>query len=347
MHRSGASLLKRTLDGWSGAPWIVAYHRVVEDFAMAAAESIPATLISRAMLERQLDWIGRRFEFVSLDDIDDRLRRGARFRRPAAAVTFDDGYADVYEQAFPILKARGIPAALFVVSDLIDTRTPPLFDRLHLLLRRAWGRWPSPGTELARLIADTGLDVPKSFADGGPPEPLRATRVLLEGLKAASLGRLAAALRERVGWDDEAAARHRPLSGAMLRALSAAGMTIGSHSRTHALLTLEDSRTVVEEATGSRRALEASVGTPVRHFAYPNGWFDGTTIAAVQAAGYRCAYTSCRHRDPSRPRLTLPRTLLWENSGLDASDRFSPAVMGCQADGTFPWLAGCPLAHPL
>lgn len=346
MRWSGASLVKRTLDGWSGAPWIVAYHRVVDDFASAAADSIAATLISRAMLERQLDWIGSRFDFVSLDEVASALERGAAFRRPAAAVTFDDGYADVYEHAFPLLKSRGIPAALFVVSDLIGTGTPPLYDRIHLLLIRAWARWPSPMRHLARLAADRGLDLPASpEEDGAPLDPPRAMRLLLERLPQSRLERLASDLEAEVGWDENAAAGHRPLTWEMLREMRSAGITIGSHTRTHPLLTREAPEKVRDETAGSRRDLEARLGVAVRHFAYPNGWFDGTTIAAVEAAGYRCACTSCHHRVPGRPHLSLPRTLLWENSGLGAFGGFSPAVMGCQADGTLPRIAGCRLAH--
>src|SRR5262245_47685260 len=156
---SGASLAKRTLDGWSGRPFIAGYHRVVEDFEREAKDSIPAILIGRAMLERQIDWIGRRFEITSLDEIESRLVQGTGWRRPAAAITFDDGYADVFEQAFPLLKARGIPAAIFVVSDLIGTETPPLFDRLDHLLARAWTRWRDPIRGLSPLVADYGLDL--------------------------------------------------------------------------------------------------------------------------------------------------------------------------------------------
>jgi peptidoglycan/xylan/chitin deacetylase (PgdA/CDA1 family) len=343
---TGASLVKRTLDGWSGRPFIVGYHRVVEDFARASEDSIPSILISRAMLERQIEWIARRFDLASLDEIEARLMTGAGWRRPAAAITFDDGYADVYEQAFPLLKARGIPAAVFVVSDLIGTATPPLFDRLHHLLARAWTRWPGPIRRLAPLVAHHGLDLLRaSGGDPAPADPQLVLRILLETLPQSGLERLAAALAAEVGWDESVVARHRPLTWEMLREMRAAGITVGSHSRTHPLLTLEGRDRVREEIAGSRRDLESRLDAPVRHFAYPNGWFDEGTLEAVEAAGYRSAYTSCHHRDPGRPLMTVPRVLLWENAGLGVSGSFSPAVMGCQADGTLPRVAGCRLVH--
>src|SRR5689334_11060495 len=115
-------------------PFIAGYHRVVENFEESARRSIPSMLISGGTFEKQLDWIGRRFRFVSLDEIGLHLADGRPFAKPAAAITFDDGYADVYRYAFPILKRKGIPAAVFVVTELIGTRTPLLHDRLYARL---------------------------------------------------------------------------------------------------------------------------------------------------------------------------------------------------------------------
>ena len=333
---SGASLLRRTVSGRSGSPWVVGYHRVVEDFTRSARTSIPAMLISRAMLERHLDWIGRRFDFVSLDEIAASHEGGRRFRRPAAAVTFDDGYHDVYEMAFPLLKAKGIPAAIFVVTDLIGTAQIPLFDRLHLALLRAREGGPSPPARLARIIPALGLEVARlRHPSAGAEDPLRLTRLLLEALAREDLERAVGALE----------GERRPLSWDMLRDMRRSGITIGSHTRGHALLTLENEERVLEETVGSRRVLEERLGAPALHFAYPNGWFDARTIATVRRAGYRSASTSCRHRDPAHPLLTLPRTILWENSSLGMFGRFSPAVLGCQADGTFDRPGSCPQIH--
>ncbi len=341
---SGTSLLRRRLNGRSGTPWIVGYHRVVEDYARSARRSIPAMLVSRAMLRRHLDWIGRRFDVVPLDEIVPRGGRGGRFRRPAAAITFDDGFRDVYELAFPLLKAKGMPAAIFVVTSLVGTSGVPLFERLYLALLRARNTSQSPSGRLRRIVAALGLEV-EGLADAAPGagDPLRLTRRILEGLRRDDLALLVEALEKEVGVDEEALRERRPLDWDMLKEMRRSGVTIGSHTRRHAVLTLESEKRVQEETVGSRRDLEERLGAAVHHFAYPNGWFDDATVAAVQAAGYSFAYTSCRHRDPAHPHLTLPRTLLWEKSSLGMFGTFSPAVMGCQADGTFDRSGLCPL----
>src|ERR1041385_315744 len=116
-------------------PFIVCYHRVVDNFKHSAMTAIPSMLISTRMFERQIEWLAKRFSFLSLDEIGSHIESGHQFQTPVAAVTFDDGYSDVYHHAYPLLKRKGIPATFFVVTGLIDSNRPQIFDRLYLLLR--------------------------------------------------------------------------------------------------------------------------------------------------------------------------------------------------------------------
>ena len=343
---SGVSAARRALRGTAREPWIVSYHRVVEDFAASSATSIEPMLIDRKMFVRHLDWITARYDCVSLDDLGARLERGAGLRRPTAAITFDDGYSDVYHHAFPILKTRGIPASVFVISALIGTPRPPLFARLHLRLLDVRRTWPARAELLASVLARLG---PTSAAiarrDRPAPDPHDLMRLLLEELPQPEIERALETLAGDAGAETGAEDGRRPMTWEMLEEMRRAGMTIASHSRTHPLLSRENPDTLRDEIAGSRSDLKSRLGVDVLHFAYPNGWFNAATVEAVAQAGYRWAYTSCRHRDPAYPRLTLPRTLLWQNSALAAFGTFSPAVMGCHADGLFERLSGCPVNH--
>ena len=343
---SGVSSLKRALGGGPGMPWIVTYHRVVEDFDRSAQTSLAAMLTSRRMFERHIDWIAAHFDCLSLDEIGTRLQNGLGFQRPAASVTFDDGYSDVYHHAFPILRKKGIPAAVFVVSSQVGTPKVPVHDRLHLLLGRAGAISGDPVGVLERAlsaagIASSGLD----RSVGEAPDRHARLRLLLENLPHSNLECLVAALEEEVGVAQDDLAELCPLTWEMLAEMHRADITIGSHTRTHPLLTRERKDRVLDETAGSRRELSARLGCDVHHFAYPNGWFDTSTVDAVADAGYRWAYTSCRHRDPSHPLLTLPRSLLWECSALGLLGDFSPAVMSGQAEGLFERASGCRLNH--
>lgn len=75
-----------------------------------------------------------------------------------------------------------------------------------------------------------------------------------------------------------------------LRELIAAGMTIGSHSRSHPYLTqIQDKAVLWDEIYGSKRTLERNLGTTVHEFAYPFGQYNATVMDLVQKAGYIAA----------------------------------------------------------
>jgi peptidoglycan/xylan/chitin deacetylase (PgdA/CDA1 family) len=83
--------------------------------------------------------------------------------------------------------------------------------------------------------------------------------------------------------------RRALLSAAQLRLLADEGMTIGSHTCSHARLTEVDADAAQAEIADSRRELEDLLGREVAHFAYPYGLFDPSVREMVVRAGYRSA----------------------------------------------------------
>ena len=327
-----------------GRPLVIGYHRVVDDFATAAATVMPTMLTGRTMFERHLDAIGRHFQFVSLDDIGDRLERGVPFARPVAAVTFDDGYRDVYEHAFPTLKRKGIPATVFVVTDLVDGSDWQVHDRLYSLLAKAYPTWDNPRRGLRCLLNDVAIpaaDIMPSRAD--TQNPYAAVSALLPRLSQRQVDDLFTGLQARVG--APAGAVPLPLTWDMVADMRQAGMTIGSHTRTHVWLANESPERIDDELRGSKAELEQRLGGRVDHFAYPGGQFTPRVVDAVARAGYRFAYTACQHSCSTHPSLTLERLLLWEGSSIDAHGAFSPAILGCQAHGLWPPARRCARTH--
>ncbi len=345
-HSTRADELMGMLAGSKRMPLVVGYHRVVEDFAAEAQRAMPAMLTSCGMLERHLEWIGRRFRFVSLDELGERVERGGEFDGPVAAVTFDDGYRDVYENAFPLLQGKGIPAAVFVVTDLIGTSRVQIYDRLYLLLEQAFSRRESPRRALGGLLDRLGMRLREiERMMNGAASFSTVTRALLRALPQGEVYRVIEALEAEVELPEAKLKGLLPLTWEMVEEMHQAGMTIGSHTRTHALLANESRERVLDEIAGSRRELERRLGIAIHHLAYPDGRFTAATVRAVAASGYRFAYTTCTHRDPNDPLLTIPRMLLWENSCLDPSGRFSQAIMSCQVHGVFNFLGSCGQDH--
>lgn len=344
---SGAARLLSAASGWQSAPPVIAYHRVVADFAAHAQSTVPSMLVDAHMLEQQLDWMGRRFRFVSLDELGSQLESGGVPKRAVAAITFDDGYRDFYEQAFPLLWRKGIPTALFVVTDLMGTSRLQLHDRLYLAIGRALTASSCARRDFGHFLLGLGIHLPRlGHLNGAEGDAGAIARTLQDHLPQAELLRVSDALQAQLGPDGgETPAALLPLSWEMLAEMHAAGLTIGSHTRTHALLTNESPARALEETAGSRREIEHRLGITVHHFAYPAGRFDSRVVSATGAAGYRFAYTTCPHRDPAHPLLTVPRRVLWQNSGLGAFDRFSRTMMSCQVTTPLDFRGRCRQEH--
>jgi peptidoglycan/xylan/chitin deacetylase (PgdA/CDA1 family) len=325
-------------------PLILGYHRVVEDYAQASLTEMPSMLISRAMFDRHIEWIGRSFRFASLDEIGEHLSSGQPFSEPVAAITFDDGYRDVYENAFPTLKRKGIPAAMFVVTDLIDRPLWQTHDRLYCAVERAFSTWDDPRRRLFDVM--TGLQIPTAqlFRNRAAlTSSMAAVSTLVSVLPQADVIRLMDALESDVARN----ATEIPLSvtWSMLHEMRQSGITIGSHTRTHVSLPMETVAAIDDELQGSKRVLEKTLGQPVNHFAYPGGQFTPEVVEALQRAGYEYAYTACPHIDPRRRHLTLERLLLWEGSSIDAEGEFSSAVFNCQIHDLWPPARRCGRTH--
>jgi len=343
MHLSGADKLMGLLNGSRSTPLVIGYHRVVED-AAREENSLPGMIITRKTLERHLDWIGRRFRFVTLDEIGALLKSGKTLAKPVAAITFDDGYRDFYDHAFPLLSQKGIPAAVFPVTGLIGTSEVHFFDKLYGLLARAFSRWRDRHGQLCRVLAGLGMAVPAKMQKSnlGAYEALRA---LLDGFSQEEIYRIMKSLDGEIGNEEELPASLGLLDWHMLSEMQRSGITIGSHTVSHAFLTNETFQKIQDETLRSRAELEKRLGKKIKHFAYPSGRFNPQVVAAVAAADYDFGYTTCDHLDPTYPFLTIPRKMLWENATLDSLGRFSSALLSCQIHRALDWANPCKLEH--
>jgi peptidoglycan/xylan/chitin deacetylase (PgdA/CDA1 family) len=115
---------------------ILCYHSVGRGTPYASA--------SPEGFAEHLDWLRDNCDVVPLDALVARTSVDhASAGRPCVAITFDDGYRDNYESAFPILAARRMTAVFFVTVGFLE-RDPEVFARLT----RIWG---APGDELNPL----------------------------------------------------------------------------------------------------------------------------------------------------------------------------------------------------
>lgn len=344
----GARFMQRAGRKLGATPFIVGYHRVVENFAHSNTSTIPSMLISTAMLESHIDWLAKRFSFVTLDEIGLHLEDGVPFRRPVAALTFDDGYSDVYHHAFPLLKRKGVPAAIFVVTGLVGTGRPQIFDRFYLMLRSLERRGLPLSPTISAVLRSKGEhsgSIERLTAAAVPEGAFELMTTLLNSMPQREIEATLAVLEKTIPLPENQLHETPPLTWDMITTMHRAGVTIGSHTVSHRLLPIESSETVSFELINSKQTLETRLQAPVSHFAYPDGRFNPDVVTAVKAAGYRWAYGSCRWRDRNFPLLTIPRKVFWERSCINVRGRFSSAIMNCHVHGVFDHGEHCEHDH--
>lgn len=235
-----------------------------------------------------MEYLTRHYRIASLRTMTEELSRGV-VRPYTVAVTVDDGYHEVFTLAAPVLRAYGVSASFFVISDFVDRLLWPWTDRFGFLFDRA------PRDRLAfrhrgsvqvvemreerdrRWAATHWLEYAKRL-------PVAERDELLETIAAA------AGVEVPVAPPRE----YRPMTWTQLRALAAEGFDVGAHTRTHPILSRVGPERLRAEIAGGREQMEQRLGFPVRHFAYPNGRKEDYTPEAVELvarAGYRAAVT--------------------------------------------------------
>ena len=102
---------------------ILMYHSVMVEPRLHAT-TLGEIVHSAGMFRRQMEVIARHYNPVSLDEVLAFVQGQTQMPPKPVVVTFDDGYADNFEVAAPILNEFGIPAVFYATVACVDQATP-------------------------------------------------------------------------------------------------------------------------------------------------------------------------------------------------------------------------------
>ncbi len=291
---------------------VLIFHRVVMESDPMSPDEPTA-----AWFGRMLKMLVSNFEMISLAEALRRAQAGSLSGR-TISVTFDDGYADNFTVALPILERFDVPATFFVASGFIDG-----------------GRmWNDSIIETFRRL-ETGtceveLEERRSFDLSDWGSRRTAAAAVISAWK-----HLPPAERQaRV--DDFATRvpdlpRDLMMTKEQLRRLAASACaSIGGHTRNHPILASVPDAEAMSEIEDGKRDLENWIQTEIRHFAYPNGSFgrdyQARHAAFVERAGFSAAVaTDWGTLDAATDHYAIPRFTPWQQ---DLS-RFSIDLARC------------------
>src|SRR5690349_61082 len=258
---------------------ILCYHRV-------GTEGLPySSTLDPRLFEAHMRYLKGNYRIVALRQLV-REMLGREDVPPTLAITFDDGYRDLYTHAFPVLRQCNIPATIYLIGRCMETGELPWYDRIFAAM----------------------VNTPESCVE-----------VLLNGNRLFFLedyrSRLAAAweivcyLRTipdvaRQEWcaefDHQVSLPRELLDGHMLnweqvRVMQGAGVAFGAHTMNHPAVSRLYPAAYDYEFVRTKRLLEDGLQSPVEDFAYPFGKAaDGNSAVRryLARAGYRSATTT-------------------------------------------------------
>lgn len=284
----------------SDAAVVLMLHRVLPDSAAARLPHRAPLCVGQTQFEHLLRWLRRHFDFVSMPHLLE-LPGGDR---PRVALTFDDGWRDNAEVAYPLLERYQVPASIFLSTDFIGSGQGFWWESIGETL------WQQPDSAAAQpllmqLRAQALAPPAELLQPGNSHARSRALGAYLQRLK----GLPPASLQALADSCPSASAPHS-LDWAQVRRLERSGLVrFGPHGASHSILTRLDRTALRDDLQRSHQALQAHCQAPLGIYCYPNGDHDPEVRAAVAELGYHYALsTRCGLIEADgNPRLALPR----------------------------------------
>lgn len=258
---------------------ILNFHRVrPHGLPSDPFDSCPS--ISVELFKEILFYLKKHYEIVSVRNFCKRIDQ----LQPLAAITFDDGWQDNYEIAFPILQELKIPATIFMTTGKIGSSEPFWQQKLGKLFSFVVYEGEKEDQEKLRRI----LRVDEAEALNSD-----LYKKIVGQWKSRKHSEINAKLNID-GWSKKILSFERALflSSDDLREMASRNIDFGSHTVNHVILTNECDATVESELVESKKALEEIVGKPVDMLAYPDGDFSSKIIRRAETYGYKLGCTT-------------------------------------------------------
>ncbi len=278
---------------------ILIYHRVLDepDF-MRPGE------VDKNVFTWHMELMSRYFNVLSLKDA---LKKTDEDNLPprAVCITFDDGYADNYLNALPILNKFGLEATFFIADGFLNGGI----------------MWNDCVIEGVRNVKGNELDLRDiklgDFDISNDGKKASVAETILKTIKHCEPNQRKEYAEYFFSLIPKSASEIMLTTG-QLRKLHKSGMEIGGHTKTHPILATIDSTQASLEIKENKQVLESILETQINFFAYPNGKpkFDYSPehVQMVKAFNYQAALsTQWGVMVKSSDRWQLPRFTPWDS----------------------------------
>lgn len=280
---------------------IFIYHRVLD-----ARDYMHPGEVTIDEFSWQIGLIAKYFNVIRLKEAIERLKQGSLPER-CACITFDDGYADNYDNALPILKRWGLHATFFIATGFLDGGI----------------MWNDAIIETVRKIEDHNFNLKKvglgEYLLITPEHRQQVSNEIIKSLKHLSLEQRSHKVEEIVGSQSIELPDNIMMSRQQVVGMMSEGMGIGCHTVNHPILASIDKTLAEKEIQDGKDCLEEIVGEKMMLFAYPNGKpgkdYNSEHIEIVKKIGFKGAVsTALGSSNMNNDFYQLPRFCPWDKT---------------------------------
>ena len=267
-------------------------------------------------------WLARWLHVLPLDVAVARLKAGTLPAR-AACITFDDGYADNYHVALPILQRHRLTSTFFIATGFLDGG-------------RMWNDTVIEAVRQTRL-PELALDdvLGSAFARvpvGSTAGKRAAIQAIIGQLKYLPVAERAALTTRIAAKAQVVPPTDLMMTSAEVKALRQAGMQIGAHTVSHPILARLDRAHAHREIVESKEVLEKLLGERVGLFAYPNGKpgvdYNTESVEVVRELGFDAAVsTRWAASRAATDMFQMPRFTPWDRNRWRFGARLATNLM--------------------
>lgn len=292
---------------------IVAYHRIISKNDLNIC---PYISVTEDNLINQIRYFKKKYSIISLEEAVERLS-SKNVDKNYIVLTFDDGYFDNYSLGVSIFRNEEVNATVFVTTRCVEKNEMLWPDVIRILV---YGY----NDDKVLILSKWDVRISANLKD-----------------KINGVGRLicfgkSLNINDRKQFLEELSSvlgGYNPNSCMMLcweqvKMLSQSGVTIGSHTVNHPILSKINNTEALFEVQESKRLLELKTGKNISFFAYPNGTssdYTPETIQLLKNSGYIAAVTTSRGVNrPGQDLFQLRRTGVYlTDSLLDIKFKFA------------------------
>lgn len=276
--------------------------------------------ISADEFESHLTYLAKHNSVLSLDEVIEAKINCEELPSNPTIITIDDGYADAYDIAFPLLKKYKMHATLYVITDFLDDKIWLWTDLMRYLLltsEAGFFSYEHPNGEFVE--SDLHNDLQKLEAAGQINTILKK---LPENEKNFRISEIAESLEVEI--PEKPTPEFAPINWEQAREMDKSFVAIESHTVTHPILPNINVEHLEFELVQAKERLEKILERKVEHFCYPNGSLNEIVEKATIRAGYKSAVTTEYGFNNGRANLYLLKRI----DALASIANFAQSVSG-------------------